>query len=202
MKKTSNKFVNAWIPLFIFGILAIFLNYRFLGEYFRYSFMDFSSLKYIEGIVTQDTRIAAPPFSGLRQDGIYIKTKNGYQNIYCDNPQKPLNQYGASNGGGTYDLGQCNWITQTNIGKKICDSNNLNFCQNPRNLYGRKLQGRIDENNTIYEIYIDDLQIYKFEEMKSLYKEKAFSHVKFFLFISVIFIILGLLSLFEKYKQT
>lgn len=78
---------------------------------------------------------------------------------------------------------------------------NLIACQNLRNLYGRKLEGKIDENNTIYEVYIDGLQVYKFEEMKSLYKEKAFSHVKFFLFIAVIFIIFGILSLFKKYKQ-
>lgn len=200
MKKTD-KFLNAWIPLFIFGILAIFLNYRFMSEYFRYSFIDFNSLEHVEGVISQDTRTALPPFSGLRQDGIYIKTNNGYKNIYCDNPKKPLNQYGASNGGGTYDLGACDWITQIKIEKNFCDSNNLISCQNPRNLYGRKLEGKIDENNTIYEIYIDGLYVYKFEEMKSLYKEKAFSHVRFFLFITVIFIVFGILSLFKKYKQ-
>ena len=148
-------FKKLWIPILFLDILFVFFSIRLLIQY--HSYMNgqpsYASLKTIYGTIIADKRAPPKPYN-RRHDGIYIQTNDGNMNIYCDNPQRPLNSFGASNGGGSYGLGQCKWIALKRERQGFCNEGNNELCQDPRFFYGKEIIARINDKKTIYVLTI------------------------------------------------
>ncbi len=150
-------FKKLWIPILFLDILFVFFSIRLLIQY--HSYMNgqpsYASLKTIYGTIIADKRAPPKPYN-RRHDGIYIQTNDGNMNIYCDNPQRPLNSFGARNGGGTYGLRtmhlDCLEKRKTRI---LGAEKNAKLCQDSRFFYGKEVVVKINDKQTIYELTID-----------------------------------------------
>ena len=166
-------FKKVWIPILFLDILFIFLSIRLLIQYNYYmnGQPSYESLNTIYGTIISDERAPPKPYNN-RHDGIYIQTNNGNINIYCDNPQRPLNSFGASNGGGSYGLGQCKWIALKRERQGFCNEGNNELCQDPRFFYGKEIIARINDKKTIYELTIIQTgKIYSYQNMIDIYRK-------------------------------
>jgi hypothetical protein len=133
--------------------------------------------------------------------GIYIQTNNGNINIYCDNPQRPLNSFGASNGGGSYGLGQCKWIALKRERQGFCNEGNNELCQDPRFFYGKEIIARINDKKTIYELTIIQTgKIYSYQNMIDIYRNNYISKSIANCVIAIILFVVGLISLTKWLK--
>ena len=71
----------------------------------------------------------------------------------------------------------------------MCDDdmhNDKRYCENPRNFYGSKIVAKIDGNNTVYELTVNDKLFYQYDEMVLHYKDEAWINVMSTLFIVII----------------
>lgn len=169
-------------------------------KYYFYGQPKYEELIVVNGIIADDVRNPPKPYN-KRADGIYIDTGNEKINIYCDNPSKPLISY-STRGGGAYGLGQCEWIALKRSRNGLCD-NKLSdkLCKNPRYFYGDKISAKIDYNNTIYELYLNDRLFYKYDEMVLNYKNEFISNIRVYSIIVVVLILVSLfcmVSIFNK----
>lgn len=165
----------------------------------------FFSIPFVEGEIIFDDR-PPPDRYNDRLDGIYIKTKDKNINIYCDNVDKPLVSYGSRSGGGLYAPGRCDWIAVKRQREGRCESDsNKIFCENPRSLYGYKIYAKVDENMTVYELKLNNVMFYSYDEMVMTYKDKYIGNLKSDLSFGFGFFITSLLffiiSRKEKYKK-
>lgn len=136
-------------------------------------------------------------------DGIYIETKEGRINIYCENPNKVITNSGTR-GGETYGIGHCEWIALKRLRQGMCDDgthNDKRYCENPRNFYGSKIVAKIDGNNTVYEFTVNDKLFYQYDEMVLHYKDEAWINVMSTLFIAIIMFLFGFVGLLFYRKQ-
>ena len=132
----------------------------------------YQSLITVHGRIIADNRAPPEPYN-KRHDGIYIQTNNGNINVYCDHPKQLLIGYGASRGGGTYDLGQCKWVSGKMKKYGFCATGNEIACQDPRFFYGHEVVVKMNAEQTIYELTIDeDKKIYSYQNMLLFYKEQ------------------------------
>ena len=195
-------FKKLWIPILFLDILFVFFSIRLLIQY--HSYMNgqpsYASLKTIYGTIISDKRAPPKPYN-RRHDGIYIQTNDGNMNIYCDNPQRPLNSFGASNGGGTYGLGQCTWIALKRERQGFCAEKNAKLCQDPRFFYGKEVVVKINDKQTIYELTIDKTEkIYSYEDMIDMYKNNYISESIVNHSVAIILFVVGLIS-FRKWLK-
>lgn len=161
----------------------------------------YSELFDINGEIINDKR-NPPGRYNERLDGIYVKTKNGNINIYCDNVKNPSVGYG-SRGGGLYAPGRCDWIAVQRSRQGFCSSKPKILCENPRLFFGDVVTAKVDNNMTIYELLINDQVFYTYDEMKDLYRDKYLSSVRFDFFIFVLSFLLGVIFflMYKKVKQ-
>lgn len=138
-------------------------------------YMDFpeeSQLIHISGIITKDTR-TMKNFSGYREDGIFLETRNGNKlNIYCDD----LTNLGSSavgrNGVDTqpYRAGNCYALAKIKS-QEIGNCNNNIVCKNPRELYGMKADAKIDKNYRIFELKVNNQLFYDYALTTNYYRK-------------------------------
>ena len=195
-------FKKLWIPILFLDILFVFFSIRLLIQY--HSYMNgqpsYASLKTIYGTIISDKRAPPKPYN-RRHDGIYIQTNDGNMNIYCDNPQRPLNSFGASNGGGSYGLGQCKWIALKRERQGFCNEGNNELCQDPRFFYGKEIIARINDKKTIYELTIIQTgKIYSYQNMIDIYRNNYISKSIANCVIAIILFVVGLISLTKWLK--
>ncbi|RPD84882.1 hypothetical protein EGK75_10085 [Neisseria weixii] len=168
-------------------------------KYYFYNQPSYGNLKIISGIIADDIREPPKPYN-KRIDGIYIDTGDKKINIYCDNPDKPLISYGTR-GGGTYGLGHCEWIALQRS-SSLCDKKRDNkLCKNPRYFIGQKILAKIDKQNTIYELYIDNKIFYKYEDMVLNYKNKFISNIRGYFAILIVFVFMSIVCVFLNFKR-
>lgn len=169
-------------------------------KYYVYEQPKYESLNVINGTIINDNREPPKPYN-KRLDGIYLDIGNKKINIYCDNLDKPLISYGTR-GGGTYGLGQCEWISLQRSRNNLCNKEiDDKLCQNPRYFIGQKISARIDNHNTIYELYIDNKIFYEYNEMLLSYKNKFISNIRIYFIVSIIFIFISVVCAFLNFKS-
>lgn len=210
MKKVKTSSFNPKqisFVLFFFSIPFLIVGIENLKkyEYFIYEQLKYANLHSVEGEIIFDDR-PPPDRYNDRLDGIYIKTKDKNINIYCDNVDKPLVSYGSRSGGGLYAPGRCDWIAVKRQREGRCESDsNKIFCENPRSLYGYKIYAKVDENMTVYELKLNNVMFYSYDEMVMTYKDKYIGNLKSDLSFGFGFFITSLLffiiSRKEKYKK-
>ena len=154
-------FKKAWMLLFFLVIPFIFFSFRSIKQYNYYmnEQPSYQSLITVHGRIIADNRAPPEPYN-KRHDGIYIQTNNGNINVYCDHPDQLLIGYGASRGGGTYDLGQCKWVSGKMKKYGFCVTGNEIACQDPRFFYGHEVVVKMNAEQTIYELTIDEKKKY------------------------------------------
>ena len=188
-------FVAHFIPFIFFSFRSIKQYNYYMNEQPSYQ-----SLITVHGRIIADNRAPPEPYN-KRHDGIYIQTNNGNINVYCDHPDQLLIGYGASRGGGTYDLGQCKWVSGKMKKYGFCATGNEIACQDPRFFYGHEVVVKMNAEQTIYELTIDeDKKIYSYQNMLLFYKEQYLFLGYVYYSITFIFLVLGGIS-FRKWLK-
>ena len=195
-------FKKAWMLLFFLVIPFVFCSFRSIKQYDYYmnEQPSYQSLITVHGRIIADNRAPPEPYN-KRHDGIYIQTNNGNINVYCDHPEQLLVGYGASRGGGSYDLGQCKWVSGKMKKYGFCATGNEIACQDPRFFYGYEVVVKMNTKQTIYELTIDkDKKIYSYQNMLLFYKEQYLFLGYVYYSITFIFLVLGGIS-FRKWLK-